>query len=156
MKRLAATFFMVFITWLILTYSLSLDFVITGIAVALIITIICRHLLSKDTPRIILHPKRWLGFIAYIGYMFYAGTVAHLDVMARIFSGRIKPAMVKVPVHFTTNLGKTLFGNSITLTPGTLTVNAEDEHAFIVHALAYSPKAEIGKPFHRHGKRVIR
>lgn len=152
---MATTFLLVFITWLALTYSLSLESLLIGFAVSFVITFISRHLLSPETPRIFFHPMRWLGFLAYMAYMVYAEALAHLDVIKRIFTGRIRPAIVSVQVGFDTHLGKTLLGNSITLTPGTLTVNVERKRTFFVHAIAYRKGMDIGRGFTRFGKRVI-
>jgi multicomponent Na+:H+ antiporter subunit E len=43
-----------------------------------------------------------------------------------------------VPRSQKTDTGQVIFGNSITLTPGTITIETEGEE-FIVHALNYSP-----------------
>lgn len=129
--------------------------------ISLAITLICRHLLSGDTPRIVLHPMRWFWLLVYLGVMLYAEVLAHTDVAMRVFTGRVRPAIVEVPVEFRSLLGKTLFGNSITLTPGTLTVSTGDEKRFYIHTLDYTPRGagrkdrEIGRLFNRFGLRVI-
>ena len=73
----------------------------------------------------------------------------NLDVAYRIITGRIKPAMVSVPTRFKTDIGKTLIGNSITLTPGTLTVKAGE--TMMIHTIGYNKKQQIGKLFERFG-----
>jgi multicomponent Na+:H+ antiporter subunit E len=155
MRRLATTFVLVFVTWLVLTFSLQPESMLAGAAVSLAITLVCRHLLSRDTPRVILHPVKWFWVVVYLAVLVYAEVIAHLDVARRVFTGRIRPAMVEVPVGFRSLLGKTLFGNSITLTPGTLTVNTGDEERFYIHTLAYRKDVEIGRLFRRFGLRVI-
>lgn len=155
MRRLATTFVLVFIAWLALTFSLRPENVLAGTAVSLAITLVCRHFLSRDTPRIILHPVKWFWMVVYAAVLAYAEVLAHMDVAGRIITGRVRPAIVEVPVGFGSLLGKTLLGNSITLTPGTLTVNTGDEEKFYVHALAYRKDAEIGRLFRRFGLRVI-
>jgi multicomponent Na+:H+ antiporter subunit E len=42
--------------------------------------------------------------------------------------------MIRVKASQQTAMGKTIYGNSITLTPGTITVDVEDD-VFLVHAL---------------------
>jgi multicomponent Na+:H+ antiporter subunit E len=42
--------------------------------------------------------------------------------------------MIRVKASQSTAIGKTIYGNSITLTPGTVTVDVEDD-VFLVHAL---------------------
>ncbi len=155
MRRLATTFLLVFTAWLILTYTLHPESVVAGIIISLTITFISRHLLARDTPRIILHPMRWLGLIIYTGFMIWAETKAHIDVASRVLTGRVRPAIVEVPVHFKTNLGKTLIGNSITITPGTLTLNADKSSKFYIHTIGYDKKTDIAGPFHKYGRKVI-
>jgi len=155
MRRMLTTFVLVFITWLMLTYNLHTGSIILGIVISLAITVICRHLLSKDTPRIILHPKRWVAFIVYICFMVYVEIVSHIDVMKRIITGKVRPAIVEIPVEFKTTLGKTLLGNSITLTPGTLTVNATEDDRFFIHTIGYKKNHNIGGTINRFGRRVI-
>ncbi|PQM59340.1 MAG: hypothetical protein CML40_08080, partial [Rhodobacteraceae bacterium] len=46
----------------------------------------------------------------------------------------INQKFVETPASQKSDLAKVLFANSITLTPGTVTVETED-HSFIVHAL---------------------
>ena len=61
----------------------------------------------------------------------------------------VEPRLVRVPAGQRSELGHTVFANSITLTPGTVTIDVEDD-AFLVHALDTSftdPAgfAEMGK-----------
>ena len=48
-----------------------------------------------------------------------------------------KQNLFTIPVSCKTEIGQVVFANSITLTPGTITVETEGDH-FIVHALDYS------------------
>lgn len=47
---------------------------------------------------------------------------------------KLSPKMIRVPAYQTTDLGKTIFGNSVTLTPGTVTVDV-DRDTLVIHAL---------------------
>ena len=47
---------------------------------------------------------------------------------------RLKQRMLTVPAEQVTDVGRVTFANSITLTPGTITVETE-HHSFLVHAL---------------------
>lgn len=49
----------------------------------------------------------------------------------------IKQNLFSIPVSCKSEIGQVVYANSITLTPGTITVETEGEH-FIVHALSYS------------------
>jgi multicomponent Na+:H+ antiporter subunit E len=79
-------------------------------------------------------PKRLLDFIRYLFGPFAVGLAkANIDVAKRVITGEIKPGIVKINPGLKTDIGKTLLADSITLTPGTLTVDVDDEGAFYIH-----------------------
>ena len=47
----------------------------------------------------------------------------------------IKPSWQRLDINVDTPLAKTLYANSITLTPGTLTTDVKEDH-FMVHSLS--------------------
>lgn len=76
------------------------------------------------------------GFLFYVPWLLKEVLVANLVVIRACLRADldIKPALVKVKTSSTSDLGKTLFANSITLTPGTITILVEDDR-LLVHAL---------------------
>mgnify|MGYP003876904265 FL=1 len=69
-----------------------------------------------------------------IGPFFLAMARANLDVAWRVLTGRIRPGIVRFNPGLRTDLGRTVLANSITLTPGTLTVDVDDDTGdFYVH-----------------------
>jgi multicomponent Na+:H+ antiporter subunit E len=74
--------------------------------------------------------------LIYMGWLIIEIVKANLAVIARVLGVRhsIDPAMVEVTTSTRTSLGKALFANSITLTPGTVTVDVEGQ-VLKVHAL---------------------
>ncbi|MBN1857710.1 Na+/H+ antiporter subunit E [Candidatus Bipolaricaulota bacterium] len=81
------------------------------------------------------NPLRWVLFLVYLfGPFLFAMARANLDVAYRVITGKIRPGIVKLMPELSTDLGRTLMANSITLTPGTLSVDIdEDTHALYVH-----------------------
>ncbi len=75
-----------------------------------------------------------LAFIRYWGWLLVEILKANWDVIKAILSGRISPSMAWVPSNQKSEVCRALYANSITLTPGTVTVVAEGDH-FLVHAL---------------------
>ncbi len=53
----------------------------------------------------------------------------------RVVTGKIRPGIVKVDPGLSTNVARTLLADSITLTPGTLTVDVDDAGVFYIHWL---------------------
>lgn len=75
-----------------------------------------------------LNPLRLLLFLGYlIGPFFLAMAKANLDVAYRVITGRIRPGIVRLSPNLKTDFGMTLLANSITLTPGTLSVDVDEE-----------------------------
>ncbi|NNJ74146.1 MAG: hypothetical protein HKP56_03220 [Anderseniella sp.] len=64
---------------------------------------------------------------------------SNIDVARIILSGKmnIDPVMIRLKAGQTTEMGQVIYGNSITLTPGTITVDIEDGQ-LLVHALTQS------------------
>ncbi|MCO6041517.1 monovalent cation/H+ antiporter subunit E [Thermococcus alcaliphilus] len=127
------------VLWLVLTAGTkgmlwSTEEVIAGIIFAMIIGFSTRNIIGEKTQRF-LNPVKWLGFIVYaLGPLFWGMVKANLDVAYRVITGKIKPGIVRVPVDLENEAQYTILSNSITLTPGTLTVDAcPEEKALYVH-----------------------
>ena len=69
---------------------------------------------------------------------------ANVDVARRIVdpSRGISPTMIKVPTSQRTDLGRVIYANSITLTPGTISVIVDDD-SITVHALSHEGAADL-------------
>ena len=78
--------------------------------------------------------------LRYWGYLIVEIAKANWAVTKIILSAKmpIKQRLFKVPSTQNTDMGRVVFANSITLTPGTITVEIEDDE-FLVHALEYGP-----------------
>jgi len=74
-----------------------------------------------------------LSYFVWLGKEIYKANIA---VVKAVMSPdmNISPAMLRVPVNRKTDIGATMFANSITLTPGTVSVEINDE-TILVHAL---------------------
>lgn len=75
-----------------------------------------------------------------IPYMFWLAKEvwkSNLDVMQRILSPKLKisPALAEVPAPQQTDLVRSMYANSITLTPGTVSIRTENDR-ILIHALS--------------------
>lgn len=118
-----------------------------GILLSVIVGFIARTVFVKDSYRM-LNPVRWFLFLGYlIGPFFIALAKANLDVAYRVITGRINPGIVKISPQLKTDLGITMLANSITLTPGTLSVDIDqDTNDLYVHWINVDMKALEKKP----------
>jgi len=72
----------------------------------------------------------------YLFGPFAAGLAkANIDVAKRVITGKIRPGIVKVTPALKSDVARTLLADSITLTPGTLTVDVDDAGGFYIHWL---------------------
>jgi multicomponent Na+:H+ antiporter subunit E len=58
--------------------------------------------------------------------------MANIEVAYRVITGKIRPGIVRIKPDLKTNLGRTILANSITLTPGTLTVDIDEKNGDII------------------------
>ncbi|MDH7506676.1 MAG: Na+/H+ antiporter subunit E [Candidatus Thermoplasmatota archaeon] len=118
-----------------------------GVILSVTAGFIAKKIFVKKNYRM-LNPVRWFLFLAYlIGPFFVALTKANLDVAYRIITGKIKPGIVKISPGLKTDLGITMLANSITLTPGTLSVDIdEDTNDLYIHWIRVDEKALEKKP----------
>ena len=86
-----------------------------------------------------------MNLIAYFFWLLKEIFVANIDVIKRILSPElsISPTWVKVKIKQETRLGRVLFANSITLTPGTVSVKIDDD-TILVHGLSKDGACSLG------------
>lgn len=108
-------------------------------SIALILWRTNRFVVSKRRPQEseALAAIRPFKFVAYVAWLVKEIVVANVDI-AKIVLKRdmpIDPALVRFECALGTDLARVMLGNSITLTPGTLTVEI-DGSRFLVHGIS--------------------
>lgn len=81
----------------------------------------------------ILSPRRLLFFLGFLVYLAIAIVKSNLQMAAIVARPvlAIRPGIVRVKTRLKSPLGRLVLANAITLTPGTLTVEAAGEDLFI-------------------------
>jgi len=88
-----------------------------------------------------LNPVRWFTFLVYLFPFFFAMAKANVDVAYRVITGRINPAIVKINPNLKNDMSLTFLANSITLTPGTLSVDVDQKtNELYVHWINIDPE----------------
>jgi multicomponent Na+:H+ antiporter subunit E len=120
--------------WFVLSGQTSPFFV--GVAVIAIIATMWLSARLKVIDRDGSPYHRAPQLLLYLGWLFGEIVKANVAVIARVIgpSHAIDPAMVEVKSSAKSSLGRALFANSITLTPGTVTVDVVGQ-TLKVHAL---------------------
>jgi multicomponent Na+:H+ antiporter subunit E len=136
-------FFLLFALWLLLTGSLDPEELIAGLSVALVVTLISRpHLGIFNGLR--LTPAAIPAFFSYLGLFFVALVRANIDVARRVLSPSLplRPALVEVKTELQSPLGRLILANSVTLTPGTLSVDVRGDR-LLIHWIDVPPDIDI-------------
>lgn len=107
----------------------SREEIFAGIILSIISGFVGRKVLFKRKNYRMLNPVRWGLFLIYlIGPFFFAMAKANLDVAYRVITGKITPGIVKISPGLKTDFGITFLADSITLTPGTLSVDIDEKN----------------------------
>lgn len=154
MLAFVVTTIICFITYLLLTTGSgtllglwSPEEMILGLILSLITGFISQSIFVKKDLRM-LNPVRWIMLLAYlIGPFFVSLAKANFDVAYRVITGKINPGIVKIKPDLKEDLSITMLANSITLTPGTLSVDIdEDTNELYIHWINVDENALKKKP----------
>ena len=139
--------------WVILSGHFEFHLLVMGAVSSALTTVVAVRMGIVDAEGFPIH--KIFSFFAYIPWLLWQILVANIDVARRVWSPSlpISPCMIRVPYETKTDLGTVTYANSITLTPGTVTVRV-DEDTLLVHALtAEAAEALQNGEMHR---RVLR
>ena len=122
--------------WIILNGRITLEIVLLGLLFALVIYGFAFKFLGMTWQK---EKKIWkctIWGIQYVAILFKEIIIANLTVSKIILSKKIKihPVIVKFPAPVKSHLLQVILADSITLTPGTITVRLYEEK-FEVHCL---------------------
>jgi multicomponent K+:H+ antiporter subunit E len=124
------------VCWLWLNNTLTPGHAVLGAVLGVGIPYFTRRFWPE--PLVIRRPLR---VVEYAAVVLYDVVVANLEVAAIILGplSRLRPAFVRVPLDIRTDFAVTVLASTVTLTPGTVSVEIEDDAAggrvLVVHAL---------------------
>lgn len=132
LKNFIYLFFLLLIIWVILTNSFQWQEFGLGIFISLVLSIF----LSKNYTQLGLPPfsfKRLIYIIAYVFVLFIEITKANFDVAYRVIHPKmpIQPGVVVIKTSLKQDMAKLILANSVTLTPGTFTLDIKGDELLI-------------------------
>lgn len=143
MAVFAIAFFLGIMVWLLLTAGSgnigfwAMDEIAFGIVFSLVAALLAKNIFFAIGIRPsakTLSPKTWALLVVYLlGPFFLAMAKANLDVAYRVITGKIRPGIVRLHPNLKSDLGLAMLANSITLTPGTLSVEINEARNLYVH-----------------------
>ncbi|MHC4337267.1 MAG: Na+/H+ antiporter subunit E [Planctomycetota bacterium] len=138
MRRLiyfvVALFIWIVGAWPFIDGKIDPQMFIAGVIAAAIVAVLFHEILPKE-HHVLTSPVRIFWALVYLPVFFYYVIKANLDVVYRALHPKmpIKPGIVKIKTVLKTESGITALANSITLTPGTLTVDLTDDGFLYIH-----------------------
>lgn len=146
LAAIVTVFVLGWIAWLLLAGSLDPAEIMAGGVTSLLVTLLSRQHLAiysgiRYTPAAPWH------LLAFVFTFLRALVHANLDMARRVLSPSlpIRPAVVEVETRLESTLGRLLLTNAITLTPGTLAIDVQDQR-IRVHWVDCPPGLDL------HGK----
>ncbi|OFX83193.1 MAG: hypothetical protein A2W99_12780 [Bacteroidetes bacterium GWF2_33_16] len=130
--RYVALFIIAFLFWLLITFNLAIENIIVGIVAAGITTVLFGKYFITGVNKFI-QPHRYFWLIIYIFIFIWECIKANFDVAYRVLHPAmpIKPGIVKVKLNIKGDFARMMLANSITMTPGTISVDIIDDYIFI-------------------------
>lgn len=125
-----------FAIWVILNGRITLEVVLFGVLIAtLMFAFICKFM-DYSVKKELWLSKNFFLLLWYVIVLIVEILKANFAVVKMIFSVKyqIEPALVSFKSPLKTEFANFLLANSITLTPGTITVSSENGE-FVVHCL---------------------
>ncbi|EOS72601.1 MAG: Na+/H+ antiporter subunit E [Lachnospiraceae bacterium] len=125
-----------FLIWVIFNGQFTLEIAAFGAAIAgIMYWFICRFF-NYDPKTDLFLGKRLFQILHYVFVLVREIIKANFEVIRMITSSRyeIEPAVVRFKTDLKTSFTRILLANSITLTPGTITVSLENDE-YVVHCL---------------------
>lgn len=132
------TFIILYVFWIQLSGILDLFHLTLGAVSCALVSHVSRDLLFSEKRVTSKNTFTLFRFLKYLPWLLYQIILANIHIAYLVLHPKmlrlIDPHIIKFSVKLKTDMGLTTFGNSITLTPGTITVLIH-QGLFYVHAI---------------------
>lgn len=135
LTRFGLTTIYLWLGWILFTWSLASDSLLLGLLQSAIVALLMWPVFIEEdeAARRSLVPRPQF-LVIYLGLLIFQMYVASFRVLWQILHGRINPGVVHFRTRLRADVARVALTNSITLTPGTITLLLDDDH-LIVHWL---------------------
>jgi multicomponent Na+:H+ antiporter subunit E len=144
MKKWISTFMVLWLVWVLIAGFEIVEVILGAVAALILSFIISKHVNYSFGFSIIIKLIKFV--FLYIPVFLYKLIIANFDMAYRVLSPKmpINPKVVKVPTDLKDDFSKLVLANSITLTPGTLSLDVEED-GVLVHWV--NVKGESGEDY---------
>ena len=154
-------FILSLIIWFMLTFSFGLANIITGISVSIITSAVFGRYFVKNVKKFI-QPVRYFWLIIYLIVFLWECLKANIDVAYRVLHPAmpIIPGIVKVKLNLQSVTARMMLANSITMTPGTLSVDLKNDILYVhwIYVSSLDPEVyckKVAGRFEKYIKKIF-
>ena len=142
-----STFCLCFGFWLLLTWSFTAQEMIAGAVVSLAAALFASKFFIHEDATWLFRPAKLGALIAYVPVFLSELVKANVDMARRCFGGckDVNPGIVKVPVDLKGDYAMDMLANSITLTPGTITMDIAEQDGKTYYYIHWIDVAETDR-----------
>lgn len=133
-------FLLTFLFWIALNAKITLEIIIFGLVISLGITSFTYKITRLNMSREKRIAKKLFAILEYLVILVvevYKANVGMIEIVLSQNTEELKPTLAYFKTDLKSNLSKVALANSITLTPGTITVTMV-ENEYLIHALDVS------------------
>ena len=149
-------FIIAMLAWLVLTWKMDAVNIGMGAAFSLLATMFFGELLTV-TPERALHITRYFWLLYYLPVFLWQMVKSNIDVAYRVLHPKmpINPGLIKITTGLKSDISKALLANSLSLTPGSTTVDIVGDQMYIHCIDVDRPVKEEAKMFEKIIARIL-
>ncbi len=154
-------FVILMIFWLVLTFSVSMANILVGAIASLITVLLFGRFFVGNTVKFF-QPLRYFWLIVFLFIFIWECLKANFDVAYRVLHPKmpIKPGIVKVKLELKSDIAKVILANSITMTPGTISVDLVGDVLYVhwIYVSSFDPlvyQHKVAGRFEKYIKRIF-
>ncbi len=118
--------------WLLLVWSTGWQELVFGLGAAVLAAIFFGNVFPVGLARL-LNPVRWFWLLVYVPVFVWQCLRANVDVALRVLAPglELRPGIVRIKTSLKSDIARVFLANSITLTPGTMSVELVEDTLYI-------------------------
>ncbi|MBN2481172.1 MAG: Na+/H+ antiporter subunit E [Bacteroidales bacterium] len=154
-------FVILMIFWLALTFSVSLANIMVGATASLITVLLFGRYFVGDIGKLF-QPVRYFWLLVFLFVFIWECLKANFDVAYRVLHPKmpIKPGIVKVNLGLRSDIARAILANSITMTPGTISVDLIGDVLYVhwIYVGSFDPAVyehKVAGRFEKYIKRIF-
>lgn len=143
--------------WILLSGEFSPIILVSAVFSSLLVAYLSHDLLIDRGTDLRRSVSMNIRLVKYFPWLLWQIFLSNIDLVKRTFSPGmlVDPCIVKLDTNLRTDAGITIMANSITITPGTVTIDANKDGQFLVHAIAKeSADGLLGGDMHERVYRI--